>query len=97
MIFAVEQKGEPMRLINADALPKYNGYALSADAVARAVENAPTIDAEPVVRCKDCVWKYGSECTRFAEVRVSPDDYCSRGEAKMKRGKNEKEQSEDAL
>ena len=45
-----------MRLIDADALPKYTGYALSADEVAMAVENAPTIDAVPVVRCKDCKW-----------------------------------------
>ncbi len=37
-----------MRLIDADALPKYTGYALSADEVAMAVENAPTIDAVPV-------------------------------------------------
>lgn len=43
-----------MRLIDADALPKYTGYALSADEVAMAVENAPTIDAVPVVRCRDC-------------------------------------------
>ena len=39
-----------MRLIDADALPKYTGYALSANEVAKAVENAPTIDAEPVRR-----------------------------------------------
>lgn len=37
-----------MRLIDADALPKYTGYALSADEVATAVENAPTVDAELV-------------------------------------------------
>lgn len=36
------------RLIDADALPKYTGYALSANEVAMAVENAPTVDAEPV-------------------------------------------------
>lgn len=30
-----------MRLIDADALPKYTGYALSADEVAKAVEKAP--------------------------------------------------------
>ena len=36
------------RLIDADALPKYTGYALSADEVAKAVENAPTIDAVKV-------------------------------------------------
>lgn len=39
-----------MRLIDADALPKYTGYALSADEVAKAVENAPTIEAEPARR-----------------------------------------------
>lgn len=31
------------RLIDADALPRYTGYVLSADEVATAVENAPTI------------------------------------------------------
>lgn len=41
-----------MRLIDADVLPKYTGYALSADEVAKAVENAPTIEAEPVRRGK---------------------------------------------
>lgn len=37
-------------------------------------------DAVEVVRCKDCKWKQGAECTRFAEVRPFPDDFCSRGE-----------------
>lgn len=37
-----------MRLIDADKLPKYTGYALSASDVAIAVENAPTVDAVPV-------------------------------------------------
>lgn len=32
------------RLIDADALPKYDGTALSAVAVAKAVEDAPTVD-----------------------------------------------------
>jgi hypothetical protein len=61
-----------MRLIDADALPKYTGYALSADEVATAVENAPTIDAVPVVRCKDC---------RDREVCITSDDwYCADAE-----------------
>ena len=47
-----------MRLIDADKLPKYTGYALSADEVAMAVQNAPTIDAVEVVRCKECKWKW---------------------------------------
>ena len=43
-----------MRLIDADKLPKYTGYALSANEVAMAVEKAPTVDAVPVVRCWEC-------------------------------------------
>ena len=39
-----------MRLIDADALPKYTGYALSADEVAMAVENAPTIKEDDIVK-----------------------------------------------
>lgn len=79
-----------MRLIDADALPKYTGYALSADEVAMAVENAPTIDAVPVVRCKDCRWwtewsngGIGS-CSRFALdwLGTDADDFCSFAERK---------------
>ena len=39
-------------------------------------------DVVKVVRCKDCKWKQGAECTRFADVRPFLDDYCSRGERK---------------
>lgn len=75
------------RLIDADALPKYTGYALSADEVARAVENALTVDAEPVVRCKDCKyysadgWGFGN-CYRpnVDYLRMKDDSFCSEGE-----------------
>ena len=33
-----------------------------------------------IIMCKDCKWKQGSECVRFADVRPFPDDYCSRAE-----------------
>ena len=33
-----------------------------------------------IVRCKDCKWKQGAECVRFAEIRVFPNDFCSRAE-----------------
>ena len=37
--------------------------------------------AQPeIIRCKDCKWKQGAECVRFAEVRPFPDDFCSRAE-----------------
>ena len=38
-----------MKIIDADKLPHYDGTALSAVAVARAVENASTIDAESLI------------------------------------------------
>ena len=40
----------------------------------------PTADVVEIVRCKDCKWKQGSECVRFADVRPFADDYCSRAE-----------------
>ena len=52
-----------MRLIDADALPKYTGYALSATEVAKAVENAPTIEAEP----NNC--KYWDSESHFCALR----------------------------
>lgn len=33
-----------------------------------------------LIRCKNCKWKQGAECVRFAEIRVFPDDFCSRAE-----------------
>lgn len=80
-----------MRLIDADALPKYTGYALCADEVATAVENAPTIDAVPVVRCRECkYWKelYDVEGIMFCTYVIGAEfarfsfDFCSRGERK---------------
>lgn len=70
-----------MRLIDADALPKYTGYALSADEVATAVENAPTVDAVSVVRCKDCKWWNSNKetCIEIGGLWRS-SDFCSWGE-----------------
>lgn len=44
-LFATQMQAIPPhgRLIDADALPHYTGYALSANEVAKAVEAAPTI------------------------------------------------------
>lgn len=37
--------------------------------------------AQPeVIYCKDCKWKQGAECVRFADVRPFPSDFCSRAE-----------------
>lgn len=47
------------------------------------IDNAPTVDAVPVVRCKDCKYLeitgcYG-ECGKAILGIVSPEDFCSRG------------------
>ena len=93
-----------MRIIDADALLerlemlRWN-YSLKAgyrDAMTDAIgeaSNALTIDAVPVVRCKECVccsrWNDQLVCSRISEVMdgyyhgtvdvVKPDDYCSHG------------------
>lgn len=75
-----------MRLIDADALPEYTGYALSANEVAMAVEDAPAIDAVEVVRCRDCKWYKTMYCKmdRWTDLvtvyMAKEDDYCSYGE-----------------
>lgn len=38
-----------------------------------------TIDAVPVVRCKDCKYLYGTICA-FCGLLPQPDDFCSYGE-----------------
>lgn len=39
----------------------------------------PTVDAVPVVRCKDCKYLYGTICA-FCGLLPQPDDFCSYGE-----------------
>ena len=84
-----------MRLINADALMQeayesedYNratdNYDLPVVAVYD-IENAPTIDAVCVVRCRDCVYhatSYSEECVYCNMLcRAVPEDgYCMYGE-----------------
>ena len=83
-----------MRLIDADALhetlktkqkwvvrcgDKHNeGYTY--DQVHFAIDDAPTIDAVEVVRCKDCAnWKNGHIClawSRFGTIETKPNMWC---------------------
>ena len=55
--------------------------------VMQRIDNAPTVDAVEVVRCKDCKYSYGSKyCTNEAwkdegnTVTIEPDAFCSYGE-----------------
>lgn len=89
-----------MRLIDADEIMKANensdkalvlgsgksleiAYAL----LKKKVEDAPTVDAEVVVRCKDCkhlvavnVNGKGIPTCRMSGMEVAPAEFCSRGE-----------------
>lgn len=92
------------RLIDADELSKYmyheafetdtymqkwdSGCWIRYKMFENAIDNAQTVDAVEVVRCKDC--KYSSfvshcskyECGRLEDVLFFSDDYCSYGERK---------------
>lgn len=46
------------------------------------LEKAPTVDAVPVVRCRDCAHLYGSICAACGLLPRKPDEFCSRGERK---------------
>lgn len=81
-----------MRLIDVDALyDDATKYMAENEVLYRLspiqIDKAPTVDAVPVVRCKDCKrWQrhtqvnrdYGG-CGRFSAT-TKHDDFCSRGE-----------------
>lgn len=82
-----------MRLIDADALIDELGISDEDIIFEGMLVDAPTIDAVPVVRCKDCkgseVFQNDSSgvmaryCKAFTLKRmVADDDYCSYGERK---------------
>ena len=76
------------RLIDADALlAEYDRQHEGEPGKARKlIEDAPTVDAVEVVRCKDCKYLMFSDC--YGECGqghmgiVSPYDFCSYGERK---------------
>lgn len=84
-----------MRLIDADALADaivsvYGADGLTEDAslIYGLLLNRPTINAEPVVRCKDC--RHANECRKIVQYARNeqntismgylPIEWCSRGE-----------------
>ena len=77
-----------MRLIDADAVLRHKRKMSGADfggefwdeaVLASDIKNAPTVDAVPVIRCKDC--KYFK--TRLCENEDNYDDwFCADGERK---------------
>lgn len=88
-----------MKLIDADALHRkvktetnpYGKPTIDYDSgvkVLELIDKAPTIDAVPVVRCKDCKHcdPENHHCDHHmgtaAPLRRKPDDFCSYGERK---------------
>lgn len=82
-----------MRLIDADALNNLMGVSVNELFVKCWLDRMPTIDAVPVVRCRDCIHWYGEEgvCLKiYSDGSVSPyawqdrnaNDFCSYGERK---------------
>lgn len=54
-----------------------------ADDIYKAIEEQPTVDAVPVVRCKDCVWwKDGYVCFNNDSLPWHENDFCSNGRKK---------------
>ena len=78
-----------MRLIDADALIK-EAYAEGAYGYvdAKQIADAPTVDAMPVVRCKDCIYSYEElgfiHCTfgPYGDCSVPSQFYCAEGKRK---------------
>ena len=86
-----------MRLIDADALIETIGIRLYSGAVMEFVSvediaKQPTVDAVPVIRCKDCRWYKTNYSWDGKEYRIcvidayepvrQADDFCSRAERK---------------
>lgn len=89
-----------MRLIDADALIPIMKYTttdneigvfpirIGFEAIKGVIDEAPTIDAVEIVRCKDCINNdancSGEEnwCYKFGYV-VDDDDFCSYGEKQV--------------
>lgn len=79
------------RLIDADKLRKdvldlpncYNGFSDTYDKamIIDLIDEQPTVDAEPVVRCDDCIYRDGKTPGQPNILcwQMHSDDYCSYG------------------
>ena len=84
------------RLIDANVLAKRMQYLIGmrvydAFDCLNEIDAAPTIDAVPVVRCKDCKWsgsnRVGNLCNCAINMHlVKLNDYCSQGKRRADNG-----------
>ena len=79
-----------MRLIDADSLmDEANSDGAYGYVDAKQISEAPTVDAVPVVRCRECKYRFKnnghdkSGCPIIdANIWMDDDDFCSHGERK---------------
>ena len=77
-----------MRLIDADAvIPKGTKVTNDVIAVHTALATAPTVDAVPVVRCAECVFRRSTGICVKTGFYVNDDEFCSNGEKGYKHEK----------
>ena len=87
-----------MRLIDAHDLwteimmLPHNGDMISSEEVEKAIVEAPTVDAVPVVRCKDCIYQNKLKVTGgvlcdhkkgLMSTKLKDDDFCPYGERRV--------------
>ncbi len=88
-----------MRLIDGDALAKFIDYGhlnnpneklYSENDIREMIDMMPTVDAVPVIRCKDCKHYADEQCDRYADETLGyvhstqADGYCWVAERKEK-------------
>lgn len=71
-----------MRLIDADKLPRHGGRGGIVHWTD--IEKAPTVDAVPVIRCKDCKHRYMKDMVWQCPFGLpgGPDFWCGYGAEK---------------
>ena len=76
-----------MRLIDADAFLERMSHTDRFFGVVYDINDAPTVDAVPVVRCRECQYaknakvnKKGFRICPASHMEIVDDDYCSYGE-----------------
>lgn len=75
-----------MRLIDADALENQFGVSDEDLLALDEIRHAPTVDAAPVVRCKDCKYRDGTPGQpNILCAQMHEDDFCSYGERRAEK------------
>lgn len=78
-----------MRLIDADKMNLLLGISDRDIYAKRMIDHMDTVDAVPVVRCKDCKYLVNATVNDngflicdINDMEIAPDDFCSYGEPK---------------